>query len=67
MASTWARFPACCARGCDLDLLAHALSQHPPHHGFTFQENAMQIIHPDIDTAVFFVITTFCAILMLAL
>jgi hypothetical protein len=47
--------------------LAHALSQHPPHHGVSPQENAMQIIHPDIDTAVFYVITTFCAILMLAL
>jgi hypothetical protein len=28
---------------------------------------AMKVFHPDIDTAVFYVVTTFCAVLMLAL
>lgn len=47
---------------------AHALSHYPPHHGGTQSRSvAMKVFHPDIDTAVFYAVTVFCAVLLMAL
>lgn len=38
------------------------------HHGATLiRSPVMKAFHPDIDTAVFYAVTGFCALLMLAL
>lgn len=46
---------------------AHALSYCSPHHGCSIKEKAMKALHPDIDTAVFYAVTVFCAVLLMAL
>jgi hypothetical protein len=46
---------------------AHALSQQHLHHGCFLKESVMKTLHPDVDTVVFYTVTTFCAVLMFAL
>ncbi|CAG4882485.1 protein of unknown function [Georgfuchsia toluolica] len=44
------------------------MSHYPPHHDDTLSRSVvMKIIHPDVDTAVFYAVTVFCAVLMLAM